>query len=227
MKNTKEREESGEVMLESAIIIPITLMIMIAMLSLGFLYYQKMMLTTVATEVAEDVAHGYKYSDIGLDDLEKIVGTKYQESTIKKIRKFRNSFAINKMESEGKKIVNEKYLKKRVKLTSLGLSDSDIKVESYEIKLDNIGRLHVEVTLSMKSKIFLGGALEFFHIADAEPVFQSTGRAECIDITAYAGHVFFVKYFGKRILGENGTSIANSIVTIINSVKQIAKTFAG
>ena len=54
------RDENGEVMLESTLVMMFTLFILIAMISVGFLFYQQVMISTVASDIATDIASSYK-----------------------------------------------------------------------------------------------------------------------------------------------------------------------
>lgn len=56
---------------------------------------------------------------------------------------------------------------------------------------------------------------------DDTPMFTATGRAECVDITAYASHVRYVEYVGGKLSG----STMDAIVGILNQIKDLAGLF--
>lgn len=204
-------------MIESAIIFPIVLAVMIVMLSLGFLFYQEAMMQTVATELASELGASYKYygQDIKDDSISM--------NAIKKVKKYRTSFYINSMKNKSKTRA-EGYLGDRTKLTNLGMDSQDAVIDSIKIKADNVGRLHVEITISMETDILFGDVLRYFHIIDEKPKFQATGRAECMDITAYAGHVKFMNYMAEKA-GSN--ALVENVGNVISDIRQIAETIFG
>lgn len=203
-------ESSGEVMLESTIIITMTLFIMIAMISLGFLFYQQAMLTTVATEAATEIASNYKLSSQNDDG---------------DIKLYRTTFALNKMEAACQQQAKE-FVENRIPLTTLGM-DTQVTVDNCEVVMDNIGRLHTEVTISMKCDFLFSGALKYFDIIDDTPTFSATGRAECLDITAYAGHIQFFQYIDTKLNedGGNGATFLKNVAEIVENVKSIMDVF--
>ena len=65
----KRTNDSGELMIESSIIISITMVVLVAMIGLGFYLYQKAMVNTVASGTAVYIAKNYKYTTLNkLDD---------------------------------------------------------------------------------------------------------------------------------------------------------------
>ena len=56
----KKANDKGELMIEAMIVMIVTLMVLFMIFSLGFWFYQKSMLTTLASEMADDIAHNYK-----------------------------------------------------------------------------------------------------------------------------------------------------------------------
>ncbi len=64
------KRDDAEIMLESTIIIIIVLFMLTAMISVGFLFYQQSLISSLATELAEDIGANYKL--IGDGDSSKI-----------------------------------------------------------------------------------------------------------------------------------------------------------
>jgi Flp pilus assembly protein TadG len=214
---TLRKEDPGEIMVESTIVVVITIIVLLAILSLGFLYYQQSMLTTAANDVAAKIGAGYKYASQDLDDF-----TITQEA-LENVPMYRTSFSLLSMKSLNKSRT-EDYLPDRVKLTSFGINDSAVTIDGFDINVDNVGRLHVDVQVSMKSEFLFSDVLEYLGIIESAPTFTAHGRAECLDITAYASHVEFLEYVKSKNGGSIG-SILDSIVNVVNSAKSIAETF--
>jgi len=213
-------EDSGEIMLETVLIVPITIMILLAVLSLGFLYYQQSMMSTVANELAAKIGSGYKYTHQPLDDFT------ITQNALENTKMYRTTFSLMSIKTMNKDRAEE-YLPERAGLTSLGINDNEATLDAFDIRVDNVGRLHVDVSISMKSDILFGDVLMFFGILREPPVFKAQGSAECIDITAYASQVKYLEYI-KTVSEESGGNIItviNSVIRVVNSAKNIAKTF--
>lgn len=183
-KNKKEfnmSDISGEVMLESTIVMMLVLFLLIALISLGFLFYQRSMLNTLAVDTANEIAANYKYS-----------AYKENSNGELEVRLYRTTFAKNTVEALNKTKA-EKYIESKAMLTTLGM-DTEVVLEDFNVVMDSIGRMHVEVSVSMEFDFLFSGALKYFGIIESKPKIYSTSRSECLDITAYAGHINFLKY---------------------------------
>ena len=211
-------DDSAEVMLESIIVMIITLFVLIAMISLGFLFYQQAMLNNIAEELAVEIGSSYKLTENDIGD----------SSSYHDLKLYRTSFAVSGMVSAHKKRA-ENYLPDKVRLTTLGIYDKEPWIDDFNITIDNIGRLHVELTVKMECSIPFDEALRYFGIIspDNPPTFSAVGRAECLDVTAYASHVQFLEYIDNKIADDNGvvTTILDGIAKIINSIHDIADLF--
>ena len=113
MINIKQRlekdGESGEIMLEAAIVLLMVFTIIFAMFSLGFMYYQKVMVQTIANEAASYAATNYKYiltkngteMDIDANDVtifDSAQGDTDDEYVPAPLKMFRSSFSISAFE---------------------------------------------------------------------------------------------------------------------------------
>ena len=63
-KQNRWKNENGEIMLESSIVLVFVLLLLMALLSITFMFYQQAMLNTVAAEIAADVAKNLKYTNL-------------------------------------------------------------------------------------------------------------------------------------------------------------------
>ena len=203
-------DENGEVMLESTIIMLLTIFILIAMISVGFLFYQQSMVTCVANDLAADLASSYK---IGAYDTSNV-----SSNALNNVKLYRTSVAMAKMKEMHTQTA-DKLVKEKVSMATLGITTKEPTVSNIDLKLDNIGRMHFEVTVSMECEILFGGALKYFGIIQSNPTFTATGRAECLDITSYASHVQFVQYIGTKLAKQENL---NKTVTTILGIFQDA-----
>ncbi len=221
MSKVKERfmDEHGEIMLESTIVMVITLFVLMAMISVGFLFYQQAMINTVASDLATDIASMYKYSERNYSDETEM------SNALKKVVLYRSSLGVTGIKSVHQNRAN-KELPLKIVRTTLGLTEKEPHVESLEVKVDNVGRMHIEVTVSMECAILFGGALEYFGITDATPVFRASASAECIDITNYASYVHFVNYASGKV-GDNTNNAISSIIGIFKDADSITDILLG
>lgn len=212
LKENLERlkDEDAEIMLESTIIIIIVLFMLIAMISVGFLFYQQSLISSIATELAEDIGSNCKFVSDG-------------DSS--KINLYRTSIALGSAEEYHRKKAVE-TCKERLKVSSFGIADNDPTVD-VNIVVDNIGRLHAEVTVTMECSILFDGALRYFDIIDSTPEFSATARGECLDVTAYAGQVHFMNYITEKAGDSNILNIVNQTVRIIRNGASIIEVFTG
>lgn len=185
-----ERNQRGEIMLEASFILVSVIILLMIMMSLAFLFYQKAMMTSVANEIAADVAKNYKFTDnfdMGRNEI--------SINDVKNTRMFRMSFGMKKLE-RAHQDRSQKYAVWRIGLATLGLNSGEVQT-TCDIKMSGIGRAYVEVKVSQKTEFFLSGILEMYNIADKETLFESTAYAECMDPMAYSSTVNFLNYFSN------------------------------
>ncbi|MFR0861666.1 MAG: TadE/TadG family type IV pilus assembly protein [Pseudoruminococcus massiliensis] len=216
MKKIKKmllNDDSGEVMLESTIIFTITIFLLLALLSIGFIFYQKAMLNSVADEIASSVGATFKFKDSDL--MEREIGSNELSSNQMYRYMFHRDDTL-----DAKKIKAKEYIGKRVGLTNLGISNKTPKVEDIKLYTDNIGRFHVTVDVSMETEILFMGVLKYFNIIDSTPRFTASSSAECLDITEYNSYLNMVHGVINGIAGD-GTPLAlvGKVVDIFDTVK--------
>ena len=200
---------SGEVMLESTLVMMLVLFLLIGLISLGFLFYQRSMLNTLAVDTANEIAANYKYS-----------AYKENSNGELEVRLYRTTFAKSKVEALNKTKA-EKYIQTKAAATTLG-TDTKVVLEDFNVVTDSIGRMHVEVSASMEFDFLFSGALKYFGIISGKPKIVSTARSECLDITAYAGHVNFLRYVQSK---ANESEFLNTAAGIIDDIKSVVDAF--
>ncbi len=204
------KRDDAEIMLESTIIIIIVLFMLTAMISVGFLFYQQSLISSLATELAEDIGANYK-----------LIG----DGDSSKINLYRTSIALAAAEERHREKALEKC-KERLKISSFGIAENNPSV-AVGITVDNVGRLHTEVTVTLECSILFDGALKYFHIIDSTPEFSATARGECLDVTAYASQVHFMNYITEKMGDPNILNIVKQTVRIIRNGASIVEVFTG
>lgn len=205
-------DEAGEIMIESTIIVLLTTFILIFMVSLGFLYYQKSVMNTVVNEVATEVGQSYKY--VALFD--KDITTKDEMLfALDRIPLYRYGFFNWIMETNAEK-KTEVFAVARLSKTSLAKQEgtSTILITS---NASDFGRRYVVVSVEAKYSIFWGGALEAFGM-DSDYLISSTAYAECNDVSNYYNTVQFAKYACDKIKGNAAISAVDAMLSLFKSV---------
>lgn len=213
LKKRLYEEDSGEIMLESTIIITIVLLLLIVMLSMGFVYYQKAMLTSVANEIASDIGANYKYltqEDQALNNMT------FDDEDLKSLGKFRATFNIEKVKNSSIEKAND-YIAYRVGLTNLGINRKEPQIDSAEISVDGVGRMHVKVKVSIETDFLFSNVLQYLDIIPDVPRFTAVGTAECLDVSAYYSYVDFVEHFTDKLAGDD--TLIGKITGVVNTVR--------
>ena len=204
-------DESGEIMIESTIIVLMTTFILIFLVSLGFLLYQKSIINTVANETASEIAQTYKYTGI----LDKDISSQQEMlSAIDSIKKYRYLFAWGSLEADNAEKA-ETYSIGRLSKTSFATVQSGPSIEVNAMNSD-IGRRYVEIKIEAKYSIFWGGALKAFGMEDAYSI-SSTAYAECNDISSYYNTVKFTKYACSKV-DDSFAGVVNSMLSLFKSI---------
>ena len=203
LQNT--RDQNGEVMIEASIILVSVMILLFALLSLTFMFYQESLMTSVANEVAAKVAKDYKYSS-------KDMGTHtIGNGDVENVKMFRMTFAKGSMEELHAERAKS-YAQARFRSATLGINEGELNVDC-EVNSSGIGRAYVKVTVSQKADFFLSDFLVLAGILGDDCIFSSTAYAECVDLMGYTSMVNFTD-FGCRKL-----AVFNSVGNLYTSVK--------
>lgn len=211
-------ESSGAAtMIEGMIMVLFTLFIVIAFISMGFMFYQQLALNIAANDIAREIGGQYKLMSTSDDP-----NTAANEA---ELPLYRTTWAKGKLEEQLCANANT-LIKERIKLVTLGM-DTEVTLleDEFEVVTDGIGRMHVVVPIQMKCNILFGGALQFFDIINDVPTFQAVGRAECMDISAYAGHVHFFQYINEKIKNSDFNDVWEKLQEISRNLDDIMTLF--
>lgn len=211
------RNERGELMIESMIVVVITLFVLIWLLGLGFLYYQRYVAEVVTNDAAVKIASTYNNptSDI-------IMG--YVTTEELSNRDLYRGFTIGSYQGElltANKRRAEEYVK--YKLDQMNFVGT---VESAEVNvdlvLDSASRKHVVLTTVCTFNTPFGEGLELFGM-DSQITYEFSAYADCTDIADYIS----VTEFGSalidgRIVKESGfvTSLIGMLDDLVAAYNQ-------
>jgi hypothetical protein len=213
-KGWKNKDASaGEIMIESMLVIIVTIFVLLVLVGLGFRLLQQWNVNAVAEDTAAKIAQTLKlgYSDqvmgyTSTEDLEKIDKYRYFLSA-----SVQDTTSIN--ETKG-----EEYARYRLGLTSLVISPfaktPEVKVE---IVSDGVVRRHVEVTITGEYEVLFSDLLDKTPLQPTR-VYSAHGYAEAPDLLDYVTTTDFLAY--QASLGPLDSTIVSIIDTILGLTKK-------
>lgn len=206
-KKQIKKNEIGEIMLEGMIVMIITLFIVIWLLAVGFIYYERYITNIVVNDTAVKIASTYNNptSDI-------VMGYVTTED-LQNRDLYRNFASLNDL-----KDINEErskaYIAYMLDNTNFKgvVKDTNVKMELVQ---DSMLRKHIKITLNCTYNTPFGYVLDYFGM-DTSSKYSVSASAECIDYSEYMSVVN-----GATIL-NNGeytrkSGFVNSVVKLLNS----------
>lgn len=199
------KKEKGEVMLESLIIMTLTLFILIWLLGLGFMHYQRYLLTVVTNDAAAKVAATYNNPTSDL-----VLGYMATEDITSRdlYRSFTASNLVGVAQQKAEKYVV--YMLNRTNF--MGTIDHvEVKVQFVQ---DTIYRRHIQVDSVCTFRNPFGNIMSMFGMNDTMKC-AATSRADCTDVIDYVNTVDVVK---------NATSLkwtGSKLIDLVNSIMKV------
>jgi hypothetical protein len=210
-KERKEQENannSGEIMLESLLVMIPLFFVFLFLISLTFLLHQQFAVVTTANETAAKIGQTYKllYSDpvTGYTDT----------ASMKNIHIYRYTLGADEV-ALSNEMKSAQYVSWRLNKTGFAQRQSPPTIVS-AVSDDSLGRRHVTVRVSGEYSIFLGEALTYFGIGGTRE-FTATGTAECIDVIDYINVVDYAnQQLNLEWTGSKLTKMINKWMEFIN-----------
>lgn len=194
-------------MLEGMFVMVITMIILVWLLALGFVYYQRYVTTIVTNDAAVKIASTYNNpaSDI-------IMG--YVTTEDVSARNLYRGFESGNLEevNEERATAYVKYILNQANFS--GVVD-DVQV-NLELVNDSYVRKHVELTVTCTYNTPFGVALEFFGM-DGSSTYSVTACSDCTDISEHYSTVHFSKTLTSGTYMK-GSGIVDSIISLLNSL---------
>lgn len=201
----KLKNEAGEVMLEGIIVMCVTMFMLVWILGVGFIYYQRNVITTITNDAAVKIADTFCYPSSDL-----IIG--YIEPDDFTNRDLYRGAPADSLLSKNQEKA-KKYIEYSLKKTNFsGVYDSvDV---TLDVVNDSAYRKHIEITAKATFNTPFGGALEFFGM-DGTFTYTAVGRADCTDIIDY---VSTVDYNASILSGDYIKSDVKNLISSITSL---------
>ncbi len=197
----KRNRESGEVMIESTVVIVITLLMLVWILAIGFIYYQKYVVSIATNELAKKVAVTYDSpnSDIimGYVSAKDVAGKRiYFKGDVTDENKDRADSYMNYM-------MNKANLFGTVK---------DVKVE-IEYTGDATGRSHVKVTTECTFNTPFGLFLEGFGMSGTT-TYRVSAYADSTDVQGHLSTILTMDAFASGAIVKTPGCIKSTLDAI-------------
>lgn len=202
-------KEKGEVMLEGMIVTLITTFLLVWVLGLGFVYYQRYLVTAITNDAAAKVAATYNNPDSDL-----IMGYISTENISERdlYRHFtkNNLYELNKAKATA-------YINYVLDKTNFAGTIQSVNVDM-ELENDSALRKHIEITSECTFNTPFGFALDFFGM-DGTTTYSCSSRADSTDISDYITTVDFASYqLGGNGVNSDVLNMINSLIGIFNHV---------
>lgn len=202
-------KEKGEVMLEGMIVTLITTFLLVWVLGLGFVYYQRYLVTAITNDAAAKVAATYNNPDSDL-----IMGYISTENISERdlYRHFtkNNLYELNKAKATA-------YINYVLDKTNFAGTIQSVNVEM-DLVNDSALRKHIEITSECTFNTPFGFALDFFGM-DGTTTYSCSSRADSTDISDYITTVDFASYqLGGNGVNSDVLNMINSLIGIFNHV---------
>ena len=217
-KDKKIERESGEVMLEGMIVMVVTVFILVWLLGLAFLYYQRYTTTIVTNDAAVKIASTYNNlsTDIvmGYTTTENISNRKLYRNFINK----NNSDLQAKNQERAASYI--RYILNKANFANV-VDNVDVNLEFVN---DSLARKHVRLTTTCTYNTPFGEIFNSFGM-DRKNTYQVVSCAECVDISDYISTVTFAQYLGEGKYIQK-TGFINSVVKLVNSLVKLYNTYS-
>lgn len=196
-------------MIEGMIVMVITMFILIWLLGLGFLYYQRYVTTIITNDAAVKIAS--TYNNPTSDIIMGYVTTK-DLSNRDLYRNFSSGSSSSKLceENEGRAESYVKYILDKANFTGVV---KDVKV-SLKLVSDSAVRKHIELTTTCEYNTPFGEIFEMFGM-DRTAKYQVTASADYTDIADYISTVDFIKSLSDGTFTE-GMGFVDSLIKMLN-----------
>jgi len=181
----KKHKQSGELAIESMLVMIPVLFVLIFLIALGFNYYQQWNVQSTANDVAVKIAQTYSLLDCDIYTGNPTDNDLYEKPL------YRYIFSSGKYESKNDARANELAIE-ILENSSFGYGNAADAVISVNTEYDSLARRHINVTIETKQKIPFSEGFELFGMG-GERTFTATASAECIDMMDYVSTVNFVK----------------------------------
>ncbi len=181
MKKNSFKDELGEVMLEGMIVMIVTMITLVFILGIGFIYYQRYVVTAITNDAALKIADTYSNpkSDLIIGYIEP---EDLEDRDLYRWKVSDNVVALNTDKAT-------KYVKYCLEKTNFNGVIGDVEV-TLKFVSDSALRKHVDLETVCTFNTPFGFVLEFMGM-DRDFTYKASARADCTDKIDYISNVDF------------------------------------
>lgn len=205
-----KESERGEVMLEGMIVVIMTTFMLLWILAIGFVYYQKYLVTIITNDTAEKIAAYYNNSEesdivIGYISVDMLLDRKLYRAG----------------QNDTQKEINQRKVENYVKYMLSKYNFANV-IENYDEDIivtlnyykDSFFRSHVEVVVECRLNTPFGFALEYEGM-NGKITYRTSARADCTDIIDY--------YSLSQTVANTGSNITDKskVLSFLNALKDV------
>ncbi|MBQ8627781.1 MAG: hypothetical protein IJ419_16750 [Agathobacter sp.] len=204
-----KRKDSGEIMLEGMIVVVMTTFILIWVLAVGFLYYQRYIVTAITNDTATKIANTYNNPDSDLI-MGYITAEDLSERDLYRGFKSGSLHDVN----EGKAKAYIEYVLNKTNFTGT--------IQNVEVTValvpDSAVRKHIEVETVCTFNTPFGQVLRMFGMNESTK-YGATARADCTDIMEYHSTVEFSSFLtSDQFIKSDVEDTISSVIGLINTL---------
>lgn len=209
-KATAAESEKGEIMIESMIVVIITMLVLVWLMGLGFLYYQRYLAVVAVNDAAVKVAASFNNptSDI-------VMG--YTETKHLVNRDLYRGFTSSSLK-ERNEVRAQAYIRYQLDKLNFAGTVGDVTVK-LDLINDSLVRQHVQLTAQCEFETPFGIGLEVFGM-DATRYYTITACADRTDPADYFSTVGFIRGISTGRLISGG-KIADSLLAFLGSIVSV------
>ena len=216
LRRNGDAGESGEIMIEGMFIMIVTMFILFWLIGLGFLYYERYIITIINNDAAKKIAATYNQPSSDM-----IMGfTSTFNVTHRPV--YRHLDPVNELGTYAvAKLKTENYVKYMLDITNFPGAVDSVDVDIH-VKVDSVTRKHVIVTSSCTFWTPMAGVFDFFGMGRTQD-FEVTSYAEVIDYSEYVAAVNFATGLGNIFSGsgkllKGAEKLTNKIIQVLNDI---------
>lgn len=214
MRKDSLKNELGEVMLEGMIVMIVTMITLVFILGIGFIYYQRYVVTAITNDAALKIADTYSNpkSDLIIGYIEP------EELEDRDLYRWKVSDAIIELNTEKA----TKYVKYCLEKTNFNGVIGDVEV-TLKFVSDSALRKHVDLETVCTFNTPFGFVLEFMGM-DRNFTYKASARADCTDKIDYISNVDFQ----DRVISDNSfvNSAAGKVIrSAVTLVKKLMESY--
>ena len=211
-------DRSGEITIESMLVMIPTIFVLLFLISLGFLLYQHWNLQIAADDAVSKIAGTYAVT--GADNRTGAADSK----TYSAARQYRNIqlgfFGSQEHQVKATDQRLERYVKTRINTTSLARAVGEPLVEP-ELVVDGYARKHISLKVTASFRIPFSEWLELFGMNGVRE-YTVTSSADCSDMLDYLNAVNFAKV-APSYIDSKTMDMMTEWMKVIQSIRNFNK----